>query len=67
MINDSKEHLNLANETYFKHLKQAIKIGLTMIMGGIQAILHALCPGILQKSASDKIKKLYTIISERTK
>ena len=67
MLKDSKEHLTLANETYFEHLKEAIKIGVTMIIGGLQAILHALCPGILQKSASDKIKELYTIISERTK
>ena len=26
MIKDSKEHLKLANETYFEHLKEAIKI-----------------------------------------
>ena len=62
MINDSKEHLNKANESYIQHLLTALKIGITMIIGGFQAILHALIPGILTKSASDKIKKLYQIL-----
>ena len=66
MIKDSKEHLNEANETYNEHLYAAIKIGLTMIFGGFQAILHALIPGILAKSASNKIKKLYEIVSNRS-
>ena len=66
MLRDSKEHLKSVNETYFKHLKAAISIGCEMIIGGFQAIVHAFYPGILQKTASDKIKKLYLIISKRT-
>ena len=65
MIRDSKKHLNDANETYLKHLITALKIGFTMISGGFQAILHAIIPGILTKSASDKIKKLYDYINKR--
>ena len=65
MINDSKEHLNDENETYIQHFKTAVKIGLTMILGGFQAILHAIIPGILKKSASDKIKKLYEFVANR--
>tara|TARA_B100001996_G_scaffold337053_1_gene288702 strand:+ start:598 stop:798 length:201 start_codon:yes stop_codon:yes gene_type:complete len=65
MIKDSKDHLNEANESYLKHLTTASKIGLTMILGGLQAILHAIIPGILKKSASNKIKKLYNFISDR--
>ena len=66
MINDSKEHLNDTNETYIQHFKAAIKIGFTMIIGGFQAILHAIIPGILKKSASKKIKKLYKFIADRS-
>ena len=66
MIKDSKQHLNEANETYGKHMHKAIKIGFTMIIGGIQAILHAVIPGILTKSASDKIKKLHDIVLNRS-
>ena len=65
MIKNSKEHLNEANEKYIKHFKTAIKIGFTMILGGVQAILHGIVPGILTKSASEKIKKLYEYVSGR--
>ncbi len=66
MIKDSKEHLKSANETYFKHFKTAVLIGISMIFGGIQAILHAIIPGILNKSASERIKKLYKFVSKRS-
>tara|TARA_B100002052_G_C15610726_1_gene475192 strand:+ start:260 stop:460 length:201 start_codon:yes stop_codon:yes gene_type:complete len=66
MIKDSKEHLKNANETYINHLIAACKIGMIMIMGGFQALLHALIPGILTKSASDKIKKLHDIVANRS-
>ena len=65
MIKDSKEHLNSVNETYMKHFKTAVKIGILMIIGGFQAIFHAICPGVLKTSASDKIKKLYNQVLER--
>ena len=65
MIKDSKDHLNKANESYFMHFFLALKIGMTMIIGGIQALIHAIIPGILTKSASNKIKKLHQIVSKR--
>ena len=34
-----------------------------MVYGGIQAIIHAIYPGILTKAASTKIKKLYSLVS----
>ena len=63
MIKDSKEHLDLTNETYIQHLKFATCIGISMIYGGLQALIHAIYPGILTKSASTKNKKLYSLIS----
>ena len=66
MIKDSKEHLDLTNETYAQHFKFATCVGITMISGGIQAIIHAIYPGILTKAASSKIKKLYSLISGRS-
>ena len=63
MIKDSKEHLDLTNETYIQHLKFATCIGISMIYGGIQALIHAIYPGILTKAASTKIKKLYSLVS----
>ena len=66
MIKDSKEHLDLTNETYIQHLKFATCVGISMIYGGIQAIIHAIYPGILTKAASTKIKKLYILVSGRS-
>ena len=66
MIKDSKEHLDLTDETYIQHLKFATCVGLSMIYGGIQALIHALYPGILTKAASSKIKKLYSLVSDRS-
>tara|TARA_B100001996_G_scaffold240198_1_gene185671 strand:+ start:350 stop:550 length:201 start_codon:yes stop_codon:yes gene_type:complete len=66
MIKDSKDHLKEVNETYTNHLITASKIGMTMIIGGFQPLLHALIPGILTKSASDKIKKLHDIVEYRS-
>ena len=63
MIKDSKEHLELTNETYIQHFKVATCVGLTMVYGGIQAIIHAIYPGMLTKAASTKIKKLYSLLS----
>ena len=66
MINKSKQHLDVTNETYIQHFKFATCIGISMIYGGILAISHAIYPGILTKSASDRIKKLHSLISNRS-
>ena len=66
MIKDSKEHLDLTNETYIQHLKFATCIGISMIYGGLQALIHAIYPGILTKAASTKIKNLYSLISDKS-
>ena len=66
MINDSKEHIDLTNETYIQHFKFATCVGISMIYGGIQAIIHAIYPGILTKAASTKIKKLYSLVSGKS-
>ena len=66
MIKDSKEHLDLTNETYIQHLKFATCVGIIMIYGGTQALIHAIFPGILTKAASTKIKKLYSLVSDKS-
>ena len=66
MINNSKEHLDLTNETYIQHFKFATCVAITMVYGGIQAMIHAIYPGILTKAASTKIKKLHSLVSGRS-
>ena len=66
MIKDSKAHLDLTNETYIQHFRFATCVGITMLYGGMLAIIHAIYPGILTKAASTRIKKLYSLISGRS-
>ena len=66
MIKDSKEHLDLTNETYIQHFKFATCVGISMIYGGVQALIHAIYPGILTKAASTKIKKLYSWVTVKS-
>ena len=66
MIKDSKEHLDLTNETYIQHFKFATCVAIYMIYGGIQAMIHAIYPGILTKAASTKIKKLHSLVSGKS-
>ena len=66
MIKNSKEHLDLTNETYIQHFKFATCVGLSMMYGGIQAMIHAVYPGMFKKAASSKIKKLYNLVSVRS-
>ena len=66
MIKVFKEHLDLTNETYIQHFKFATCVGITMIYGGVQALIHAIHHGILTKAASTKIKKLYSLVSVKS-
>ena len=65
MIKKSKEHLDLANETYFQHFIVAFNVSRLMIVGAFQAIIHDICPAVFQTSESDKIKRLYEKVSKR--
>ena len=65
MIFKSKQHLKDANESYTEHFLIAVKIGLTMLIYGLIAILHAIIPAYFQTSASNKIKELNLIVTKR--
>ena len=65
MIKKSKQHLYSVNESYFKHMKVAVKVGFNMILAGLMALIHALIPGIFQSNASNKIRELYEFINKQ--
>ena len=65
MIKKSKQHLYSVNESYFKHMKVAVKVGLNMILAGLMALTHGLIPGIFQSNASNKIRELYEFINKQ--
>ena len=65
MIKKSKQDLYSVNESYFIHMKVAVKVGLNMILAGLMALIHALIPGIFQSNASNKIRELYEFINKQ--
>jgi hypothetical protein len=51
-------HLHDANENYFEHLGFTIKVGCTLIVIGVIAMLHGLMPFIFTHTASGMLCKL---------
>jgi hypothetical protein len=63
MIEDSQEHLNEVNETYFQHMRIAFKIGFTMLVTGVFCLIHGLIPCLFKKTGSNQIAKMYEMVS----
>ena len=53
------------NESYFQHMKKALKISFEMLVGSFMAIIHSVIPAIFKTGASTKIKDLYIFTQER--
>ena len=67
MIKKSKEHLDQASESYFKHMGISLTISFQLLIRAMMAFMHALIPSIFTTNASNKIKKLYSFIENRNK
>ena len=52
-------HPRSVGESYAEHAGVAAKFGVTMVVGGLACILHAVFPAIFPRVASDRVKKLY--------
>ena len=65
LINKSKEHYKNANETYFEHMRVAIKISFELLSASFMAAVHAIVPAFFQKGASTKIIKLYDLLQSK--
>ena len=63
MIKDSQEHLNEVNETYFRHMRIAFKIGFTMLVTGVFCLIHGLIPSLIKKTGSNQTAKIYEMVS----
>ncbi len=65
MIKSSIEHLKDADESYFTHMKIALKVSFLLFYASFMALIHSLIPGIFKTGASSSIKNLYSMINER--
>ena len=65
MIEDSRNHLREANETYGEHLRFAVTVGLMAIGAGLACIVHAVIPALCKRSCSRTVCELYRLFENR--
>ena len=53
-------HPRSVGESYPQHAATALRFGGSMVAGGIACMVHALVPALFPRSASDRVKRLYT-------
>lgn len=53
------EHPRTVGESYGAHMRAAAGFGITMIVGGLACLVHALVPGLLVDTASTAIDRLH--------
>ena len=53
------EHPESVGETYIEHLQVAARFGVTMLMGGLACLVHALVPGLFVRTGSNTITRLH--------
>jgi hypothetical protein len=59
------DHPRSVDESYLEHFAVAGRFGLTMIRGGLCALVHALVPGWCVTTGSDTIQRLNRIMVEQ--
>lgn len=59
------DHPKSVDENYVQHFGVASRFGLTMIGGGLKALVHAVIPGLCITSGSDTVKRLNSIMVEQ--
>ena len=59
------DHPRAVDENYLEHFGVAARFGLTMICGGLCALIHALVPGWYVTTGSDTIVRLNRIFVEQ--
>lgn len=59
------DHPKAVDESYIEHFGVASKFGVTMIYGGVGALVHAVVPGWCITTGSDTIRRLNKIMVEQ--
>jgi hypothetical protein len=59
------DHPRSVDENYADHFQVASRFGLTMLRGGVCALVHALVPGFCVTTGSDTIVRLNRIMVEQ--
>ena len=59
------DHPASVDETYFQHMRFAARFSAVLFAAGAAALIHALVPCLFEKTASNRIRKLYSLIDNR--
>ena len=58
-------HPEQAGEGYFEHQRVALSFALPLLGAGLAALVHALVPGLCQRTAGDMIRELNKRLERR--
>jgi len=53
-------HPQSVGESYFEHQRVAFSFAGPLLLAGFACLLHAVVPGLCERTASSRIEKLYT-------
>ncbi len=59
------DHPRSIDESYSEHCMVAARFGVTMIWGGLGALVHAVVPGWCVTAGSDTVRRLNAIMVEQ--
>jgi len=58
-------HPQQAGESYFQHQRTALSFAWPLLGAGLVAIIHAVVPGLCERTAGDIIRKLHARLEQR--
>lgn len=58
-------HPSSVDETYLEHMGFALRFAGLLFLAGTAALIHAVIPGLCEKTASNLIRKMYARIEHR--
>ena len=67
MKNPFTKHPHSVGETYFEHMRCAMKFHCTLLRLSLAALIHAIFPFWFETTASDGIKELNSCVQKRRK
>ena len=67
MKNIFTKHPHSVGETYFEHMRCAMKFHCTLLRLSLAALIHAIFPFWFETTASDGIKELNSCLQKRRK
>ncbi len=66
LVNACREHPPSVGQTYWQHFRFSASMSMKLCIAAITALVHALIPGVFQKTTSRSIDNLHRRMHEQT-